>query len=501
MKRHTKKVVGLALAVIMVFAMALTVSAATITIDKGASGSEYAAYKLLNATDGGNGKYAYTLNEAYEEILKGITGQETEAEIIQYISGLSENAGVDAVRAFADAVYAAVKDMTPDYTTSTDKFENVDQGYYLIAETKTGNTQDTYSLVMLDTAGKNEVTIETKEDTPELEKKVQEKNDSDGTVSDWQDGADYDINDEVPFKLTGTVSDKYDEYEKYYYAFHDKMSDGLTFNEDSVVVRVDGTVVTGGYEVVYPATDGHTFDVVFEDLKKITGATVNKDSKITVEFNATLNEDAVIGNPGNPNEANLEYSNNPYDEGEGKPETGITPDDKVVVFTYKLIANKVDGKGEALEGAGFTLYKFDKEADDWVKVGDEITGVTSFTFTGLDAGEYKLVETKVPDGYNKADDIYFTIEATYDTNADDPGLLTLVVKDADGNVISEGEGAVFSTSITDGSVNTSVVNKAGTELPSTGGMGTTIFYIVGASLMLVAAVLLITRKKMSKHNN
>ena len=121
---------------------------------------------------------------------------------------------------------------------------------------------------MLDTAGNDSVTVTTKEDRPELEKKVKEKNDSTGAESDWQDAADYDIGDNVPFQLTGTVDAKYDNYGSYYYAFHDTMSDGLTFNADSVTVTVDGTAVTTGYEVVTEDLDDScTFEVRFADLK------------------------------------------------------------------------------------------------------------------------------------------------------------------------------------------------------------------------------------------
>ena len=493
-----KRALAVFLALVMVLALGTTVFAATITMKGGAEGSEYAAFRLLNVTDGGEGKFAYTVNEKYRDVLQAATGKTTDAEIIAHIGGMASDS--EAIQSFADAVYAQITQagLAADATTKNDKFEGVHQGYYLIAETKAGSDGDTYSLVMLNTAGQDEITIDTKENTPSLDKKVQEKNDSTGDTSGWQDGADYDIGDHVPFQLTGTVSNKYDSYKTYYYAFHDKMSAGLTFDEGSVVVKVDGTVIdASNYTVVYPATDGCTFDVIFTDLKQITGATVTKDSKITVEFTATLNDKAVIGAPGNPNEAKLEYSNNPYDNGEGKPETGETPWDKVVVFTYELIADKVDGEGKPLEGAGFTLYKYDAVAKDYVAVGDQITGQTTFTFTGLDAGQYKLVKTTVPDGYNKADDIYFTIEATYDTDSTDPKLTVLVVKDQDGNIISEGESAVFNTSITDGSVNTKVKNLAGHELPSTGSIGTTIFYIVGGVLMAGAVILLVTRKKLS----
>ena len=166
------------------------------------------------------------------------------------------------------------------------------------------------------------------------------------------------------------------------------------------------------------------------------------------------------------------------------------------MFTYDAIVNKVDGEGEALEGAGFTLYKWVADENNWVAVGDEITGVTTFTFEGLDVGKYKLVETTVPNGYNKAADIIFYVEATYDDTKDPVELTGLVVKDEDGNVIS-GENLTFTADKTEGEVETDVVNKAGIELPSTGGMGTTIFYIFGGALVVIAVVLLVTKKRMT----
>lgn len=468
---------------VMVLAMGMTTSAAEITIEGGAEGSEYAAYKLLNATDGGDGKFAYTLNEKYAGALEKVTKKTDEREIVDSISGLN----ADETRKFADDVYAEVKDLDADYTTTNDKFENVDQGYYLIVETNTplGNDEDTYSLVMLDTAGNEEIEVTTKEDKPELVKKVKEKNDSTGVVTDWQDGADYDIGDAVPFQLTGTVEAKYDSYATYYYAFHDTLSKGLTFNND-VKVYVDGTEITTGYTVVTEGlADGESFNVVFDDLK-VTPA--HAGSKIVVEYTATLNDDAVIGQPGNPNTAKLEYSNNPYGDG-----TGETPEDKVTVFTYKVVANKVDKDGNALAGAGFTLYKYDAEAAEYVAVGEEITGVTEFTFTGLDAGQYKLVETTVPAGYNQADDLEFTVKAEYETESNNPKFTKLVVVDKDGNEITE-----FTIDLTKGTVSTNIVNLSGVELPSTGGIGTKIFYTIGAILMIGAAVVLITRKRTSQ---
>ncbi|MGN0352866.1 MAG: isopeptide-forming domain-containing fimbrial protein [Roseburia sp.] len=479
--KKVKRVLAMLATFVMVLAMGMTASAAEITISGGAEGSEYAAYKLLNATDGGEGKFAYTLNEKYAGALEKVTGKTDEREIVDYISALN----AEETRTFADAVYAEVRDLDADYTTTNDKFEGVEQGYYLIAETKTGNDEDTYSLVMLDTAGNDAINVTTKEDKPVFEKKVKEKNDSTGVESGWQDGADYDIGDAVPFQLTGTVEAKYDNYTTYYYAFHDTLSAGLTFNND-VKVYVDGTEITTGYTVVTEGLEnGESFNVVFDDLK---ATPAQAGSKIVVEYTATLNEDAVIGQPGNPNMAKLVYSNNPYGD-----EKGETPEDKVTVFTYKVVANKVDKDGNALAGAGFTLYKYDANAADYVAVGAEITGVTEFTFTGLDAGQYKLVETTVPAGYNQADDLEFTVKAEYDTNSDDPKLTKLVVVDKDGNEITE-----FTFDLANGTVSTNIVNLSGTELPSTGGIGTKIFYTVGAILMIGAAVVLITRKRTSQ---
>ena len=342
---------------------------------------------------------------------------------------------------------------------------------------------------MLNTADQDNVTVTSKEDSPTFEKKIKEKNDSTGVESGWQDGADYDINDVVPFKLQGTVPQNYGAYNTYKYVFHDKMSSGLTFDASSVVVKVGGTAITSGYSVVTESLeDDCTFEVRFENLKDISAVTAG--CTITVEYNATLNDKAVIGSAGNPNEAELEYSNNPYGDGTGK-----TPWDKVIAFTYQLVANKVDKDGSSVKGAGFTLYKWSNEEDKYVAVSGEITGVTTFNFKGIDAGQYKLVESTVPDGYTKAEDLVFTVVATYDTENNDPKFGTLTIKDGD-KVISDGEDKVFTVNLVAGSFTTNVVNLTGTTLPSTGGMGTTVFYVVGGGLMAVAVVLLVTKKRM-----
>lgn len=490
----------LAFAMVMAIAMPSVVMAAdgksTITIDGATAGSEYVAYKLFDATDDGNRHFSYTVNSKYEAVLKEVTGKTSGADIVKYLNGIKDNAA--AIREFADKVYAKVKTMEVDYTATNGKFENVDQGYYLIAQTKTG-TNEAYSLVMLGTAGKKALTVTPKTGVPTFEKKIKEKNDSTGVESDWQDASDYDIGDKVPFKLTGTVSDKYDNYKTYYYAFHDKMDDTLQFNADSVVVKIDGVVVDKSkYTLNTTTSDGCAFEVVFNDLKTVSPT---KPGKVTVEYTATLKENARLGSEGNFNKGKLEFNNNPYYEGEGKPEKpGETPWDEVVVFTYKLIANKTDGQGQSLAGAGFTLYKFNKDTNDYVEVKKIEAGeTTTFEFTGADAGKYKLVETTVPDGYNKADDLVFEVKGTYEAvNNDDPlkapRLTKLEIFDENGNSIT-GEGKVFTTNLAAGTATTNIKNLTGSELPSTGGMGTTVLYAAGTLMILAAAAFLVMKKK------
>ena len=226
-----------------------------------------------------------------------------------------------------------------------------------------------------------------------------------------------------------------------------------------------------------------------------------KPENVTVEYTATLKDTAKLGSVGNFNKGKLEFNNNPYYEGEGKPEKpGETPWDEVVVFTYKIIANKTDGQGNALAGAGFTLYKFDKDTNAYVKVKEIEAGkTTKFEFTGADAGKYKLVETTVPDGYNKADDLVFEVKGTYEAvNKTDPlkapTLTKLEILDEKGNSIT-GEDKVFTTNLAAGTATTNIKNLTGSELPSTGGMGTTVLYAAGTLMILAAAAFLVMKKK------
>ena len=269
--------------------------------------------------------------------------------------------------------------------------------------------------------------------------------------------------------------------------FHDTQSSGLTFNPDSVTVYVGSegnTIDSQYYEVNANPVDDCTFEIVFENLKAVSGVTINPGSTIYVEYTSTLNENAVLGSAGNPNTMHLTYSNNPNGTG-----TGQTPDDKVIVFTYQVVVNKVDPENMPLAGAQFTLEKYDADSADWTSVGEAtLSGEdTTFTFTGLDDGQYRLTETQTPAGYNTIDPITFTVTAAHDETSDNPQLTSLS-GNADTGTIT------FTPALPTGSLTTNVVNEAGAVLPSTGGMGTTVFYVAGAVLVLGAGACLVLRQ-------
>ena len=229
-------------------------------------------------------------------------------------------------------------------------------------------------------------------------------------------------------------------------------------------------------------TEGEKIDITFSNLKAI--ADVQANSVITVEYKSELNRGAVIGSTGNPNTMHLEYSNNPNTGHE--EETGKTPDDTVIVFTYKVVANKINENKEALNGASF---KLEKELADgsWKDLGTiDGTDKSTFEWSGLDDGDYKITETVTPAGYNSIDPIEFTIEAGHVTTADSPTLESL------------SGGKLFTGEVSTGAVSANIENKKGSVLPSTGGIGTTIFYVIGGILMVGAGVILVSRRRRSK---
>ena len=416
----------------------------------------------------------------------------TDAEL-KTVTDLASKSVNDNAQATANAIAAYLKsDAQPTATIDdTNPTAQVPSGYYLIKD-KNNTVPDGQAATTYIVTVAGNVTITPKSDVPSFEKKLKDTNDTTGETSDWQDSADYDINDAVPFKLEGTVASNYASYKTYYFAFHDVEERGLTFNKDSVKVYVDNTAITSDYEVVTEGlTDGCTFEVKFANLKQISA--VKAGSKIRVEYTSKLNENAVIGEQGNVNKAKLQYSNNPNDEqgGENGP-TGETPWDNVIVFTYKTVINKVDDKNQPLKGAEFTLSKKMKDGSTTTVAVVKDSEGTTFTFNGLDDGDYVLTETKTPAGYNSIKPITFTVTANHTITWEGEDRDTILTG-LSGNAAS---GEITFTPTGDKSeLDTSVVNKPGSSLPETGGMGTIVLYAAGAVLVIAAGVYFGLKKK------
>ena len=498
--KHARKLASLLLALIMVFALATTAFAAentTISAPKGSTRT-YNVYQIFTG-DLYNGVLS---NVKWGQNSTGTVGEAVDQTILEALAAVNSKSDTEKLTViqtyvnFGSTAIGTVSDSNPLTVTT---------GYYLIKDNgPVGNGED-YSLYVVQVVGPT--TISPKVGTTTSDKKVDDKNDSNTTedATTWQDSADYDIGDAVPFKLSATIAQDYANYTHgYKLTFHDKEDAGLSFNASSVKVYVDGEEITSGFTVVTENLgDGCTFEVRFANLKDI--ASVEAGSIISVEYTSTLDTDATVGSAGNKNTSHVTYTNNPNDEQAG--ENGETPDDVVIVFTYQTIVNKVtknpvydaskdtektgtdsDGNKEfiPLKGAGFTLYK-KNASGTYESVGSELKGedMTTFTWSGLDDGDYKLVETTTPSGYNTIPDIEFTITATHDVSSDNPTLISLSGGDKFTGVISTGV------------VSANIENQSGAQLPSTGGIGTTIFYVLGSVLVIGAAVLLVTKKRMS----
>ncbi len=496
--KHSKKIASLFLALVMALALAVPAFADettySITINNSTEGHTYEAYQIFTG-------------DLYEGTLSNIKwGSGVSAAGQTALGDAAEKAETiktaDDAAAFAKEVAGYPGTVAGSANAVTDGkyvISGLAAGYYLIKDQEGSLTgdHDSYTSYILEVV-KNVGVDPKNTGTPEVVKKVQDINDSeDSSITDnaWQDSADHDIGDKVPFKLTATLADNVSSYTTYKVVFHDTLSEGLTYNNDAKVT-FNSTDVTSYFTI---NEENGSLTISCNNVKKF-GATNN--SVITVEYTATLNSNAVIGSAGNPNKVYLEYSNNPNKSEEGDNETGKTPEDTVIVFTYKTIINKVtknpdydpevEGSKEyiPLTGAEFTLEKYNKETDEWnvITVVKNAEG-TTFTFSGLDDGTYKLTETVTPASYNTIDPITFSITATHSDGAE-PALTEL-----NGNKIT-GE-IDFTENIPAGSLSANVINNKGAELPSTGGMGTTIFYVVGSILVLAAVVLLVTKKRMS----
>lgn len=484
-----KRILGVMMALVLILSTGLSSSKVLaaggngeIIVTGTTQGKSYSAYKIFDLTQSGE-NVSYTIAEEWKDFFTNGAGKEYIADkndeqgnlnpivvsgAVKYINITNEN--------IADFAKAAMGELNKEgiKKTKTEKalgnsvtFSGLELGYYLVhPEGATEKAEGQNSIVSL-TSTTPSAEVKVKGTYPTVEKKV--------------DKPTADIGQELTYTLTSKVPDT-TGYSKYTFKMTDKLSNGLTFVSDSdeVIVTIGGETIT---EYVTKNVKGQELEVSFEmlNLQKKVG------QEITVTYKAKLNKDAVITDGSNPNEVTLEYSNDPKNN-----ESTDTTKDEEKVFTAKVIVNKVDGEDQkALEGAKFKLkndqnkyYKVNESTKEvtWVdkeeatevetKIGTD--GKATASFEGLAAGKYKLEETKAPDGYNLlTKDIEVEIKATKEVD----GAVTAIV---DGEAIVE--------------------NNSGVELPGTGGMGTTLFTILGGGVILIALFSL-AKGKLKKERN
>lgn len=548
-----KKLVSIILALAMILVMGTTAIAAE---EKTVN---YTAYQLLTLSsslkttdhpkncDGNNHtdacyNYRYGFNTKYETILKqeilDTAGDDfwpnsvkpsiekvTIDDVCAFLNSHTGDTGIayGSIRQVADRLYKSIlaAGLTPDLEAETveeieDKINADDKGYWMVADVRalTNNENDANALVVLDTKGEQDIHINmnSKISYPTVEKRVkdiEDSEDTDITTNSWWVAADHDIGDNVPFKIASTLPNNMRAYDTYTLIFHDTMDPAFELDESTIrVLKYDthnaahvdvnmqnGKPVAENLYNINTNPENCSFEVVIPNVRAIPGIT--NDATIVVYYEAKLTSNQVVfGKEGNANKVYVEYSNNPYGNGTGK-----TNEVEVKVFTYKLEINKIDAFQQPLAGAAFTLYKLDLNAvkpdstdpmlkQGYVPVTAQTGTATKFVWEGLDDGDYILKETVVPEGYNGMKDIAFSISADHSTTTGDPLLIELSSGDLNGTVDVE-----------NGVISKAVENKSGIVLPETGAEGTFFLITGGTVLVVLAAVFMITRKKMSVYED
>lgn len=483
--KRVKRVLALLAAFALVLAMAVPAWAegntGSITVQGAVDGETYSIYKIFDVTGYDTTtpphKITYKVTDDWASFFaKGNPGATyVTLDSKKQISATTLDSST--APAFAAAAIAWAKDSAHNIKATESKtaneggvtFTGVTNGYYLV-DTSLG------ALCSLDNVTGNTATISEKNKVPSVEKKVKNGDNYDSSNSAK-------IGDTVEYKTTITINGSVEKV-----VLHDKMGAGLTFDEKSVKVKVGGAdVAEDNYTLKKSGTESSdpcTFEIEFKD-SYIAGLETGKQIEVT--YSATLNESAVIGTPGNKNDTWLKYGNS----------GSVTSETTTYSYSFDLV--KTDSDGTLLAGAKFKLYADQNCANEIKLVADgdnayrvaktgekavesiETNATSALTIKGLKGTTtYYLKEIEAPKGYNELENAFaFTIASAN---------------------ISSNLGITSNKWVEGTSTGIHIINNAGTTLPSTGGMGTTVFYVVGGGLMAVAVVLLVTKKRMeNKH--
>lgn len=565
-----KKMSALLVAVVMMAVTVVPAFAADVTIENPANGNAnianrtFVAYQIFEGREAivdeketlGDIEWGNAFNndakEAFLDSLKtsvfkndfptSITVDDA-AEIAEKIATANDAQAIQIARVAYDALKTSGNNPAK-YTLSTPTTTDLPDGYYLIVdETENLGEGQATNPALLEVVGAVTITPKTKDVT--VGKQVKDNGKNEG----YGESADYSIGDNVPFRLFAQVPSM-DHYNKYEFKFHDTLSTGLTFNNDSVKVYAveakneitydenqineNNLIPNTFYNIVYPGVEGEEsgktnsqkFSVEFNDLKTVEKVTAGK--YIVIEYTAKLNSDANIGNIPNTNEVILEYSNNPNAGG-----TGNTDKKEVYVYTFTLNGEKRDGSNAntKLSNAKFIISRTVNNQAQYANVGSNGKIITTtdaegevipewinwdgtfeaakaigengnivsgqggnFKIEGLDAGTYELWETKAPEGYNTPT-VPFIVTLSADHAKDSVTTNVISYKQT-----SEVPGFDDEKETTNGQVKIDIDNNKGTTLPETGGMGTTLLYVAGGILLIGSAVLLVTKKRMGHEN-